>query len=72
VQGDHPYVTVSGRVRLIDDETVAQADIERLAIRYNGPEVGHRQAVEEFSQQHRVTIRLSIERVIEYGLDGDE
>jgi PPOX class probable F420-dependent enzyme len=59
------WVTISGRVELNDDQTVAQADIKRLAIRYHGPEKGEQQARESFSKQHRVTIRLKIERVVE-------
>lgn len=61
----YSYVTVSGRVRLIDDQATAQADIRRLAIRYDGPESGERQARDHFSRERRVTIRLSIEHVIE-------
>ena len=59
------WVTISGHVELNDDQTVSQADIKRLAIRYHGPEKGERQARESFVKQHRVTIRLKIERVVE-------
>jgi PPOX class probable F420-dependent enzyme len=59
------FVTVSGTVELNDDQTVAQADIKRLAIRYDGQESGEQQARERFSKQQRVTIRLKIEHVLE-------
>ncbi|HEY7125118.1 MAG TPA: PPOX class F420-dependent oxidoreductase [Ktedonobacterales bacterium] len=59
------WVTVTGQVEMIDDQTIAQADIHRLAIRYHGPEKAERQVRESFSKQHRVTLRLKIERVIE-------
>ncbi len=59
------WVTVTGRVEMIDDQAIAQADIHRLAIRYHGPEKAERQMRESFSQQHRVTLRLKIEKVIE-------
>ncbi len=60
------FVTVTGTVELDDDQTVAQADIKRLAIRYDGPEEGEKQARERFSKQHRITIRLKIEHVVEH------
>ncbi len=59
------WVTITGHVELDDNQTVAQADIKRLAIRYHGPEKGERQARESFSKQQRVTIRLKIEHVAE-------
>ncbi|HEY7782029.1 MAG TPA: PPOX class F420-dependent oxidoreductase [Ktedonobacterales bacterium] len=61
----YDYVTVSGHVRLIDDPIIAQADIKRLAIRYDGQESGERQARDHFSRERRITIRLAIEHVIE-------
>lgn len=57
------WVTISGTVEMNDDQTVAQADIRRLAIRYHGQEKGERQSREKFSQEHRVTVRLKIEKV---------
>lgn len=57
------WVTINGTVELNDDQAVAQADIRRLAIRYHGQEKGERQSREKFSQEHRVTVRLKIEKV---------
>jgi PPOX class probable F420-dependent enzyme len=57
------WVTISGTVEMNDDQSVAQADIRRLAIRYHGQEKGERQSREKFSQEHRVTVRLTIEKV---------
>jgi PPOX class probable F420-dependent enzyme len=71
VEDQYRYVTISGPVELNDDQTVAQDDIRRLAIRYHGEEAGARQARDVFSKQHRITLRLPIQRVIEYGLDED-
>ncbi len=59
------FVTISGTVELNDDQTVAQADIKRLAIRYDGQEAGEKQAREQFAKQQRVTIRLKIEHIVE-------
>jgi PPOX class probable F420-dependent enzyme len=67
VEDGYRYVTISGTAQLIDDQQVAQADIRSLAIRYNGEEEGNRQSVEQFSKQHRITIRVPIERVKAYG-----
>lgn len=64
VPDGYRWVTISGTVELNDDQSVAQADIRRLAIRYHGQEKGERQSREKFSQEHRVTVRLQIEKVV--------
>jgi PPOX class probable F420-dependent enzyme len=61
----YSYVTVSGRVEMIDDQEIAQKDIYRLAVRYNGEEEARRQVREQFSKEQRVTLRLKCEHVIE-------
>ena len=63
VPDGYRWVTISGTVEMNDDQAVAQADIRRLAIRYHGQEKGERQSREKFSQEHRVTVRLKIEKV---------
>lgn len=68
VADGYRYVTVEGTVEIEDDQTIAQADIRRLAIRYDGEESGNRQADEKFSRQQRVTVRLKVENVIAYQL----
>ena len=67
----YTYVTITGRVEIVDDQTTAQEDIKRLAVRYHGQEDGEKQAREQFSKQKRVTLRLAIEQVIENGLGGE-
>ena len=64
VPDGYRWVTISGTVELNDDQAVAQADIRQLAIRYHGQEKGERQSREKFSQEHRVTVRLKIEKVV--------
>jgi PPOX class probable F420-dependent enzyme len=68
VPDGYRYVTVTGTATLIDDQAVAQRDIRRLAVRYDGEEAGNKQADEFFSKQRRVTIRVPIERVITHGV----
>lgn len=69
---EHGYqaVTITGTAQLIDDQEAAQADIARLATRYDGPERAARQ-IERFRREERVTVRVPIERVIPYGLDEE-
>lgn len=64
VPDGYRWVTISGTVEMNDDQAVAQADIRQLAIRYHGQEKGERQSREKFSQEHRVTVRLKIEKVV--------
>jgi len=56
---------VSGTVEMIDDPDIAQHDIYRLAVRYDGEEAARRQVEEQFSKETRVTLRLKCERVID-------
>lgn len=67
VEDGYRFVSVAGVATLDDDQAISQSDIRALAIRYNGPEEGERQARETFSQQHRVSIYLPVTRVIAYG-----
>ncbi len=64
------YVTLSGRVEMIDDTNIAQHDIYRLSARYHGEEIARRQMEEQFSKEKRVTLRLKPEHIIEY-FDND-
>ena len=68
VADGYRYVTLEGMVEIEDDQAIAQADIRRLAIRYDGEESGNQQADERFSKQQRVTVRLKVENVITYHL----
>src|SRR6266699_5039382 len=61
----YSYVTVSGKVEMIDDPEIAQKDIYRLAVRYNGEEAARRQMEQQFSKEQRVTLHLKCEHVIE-------
>lgn len=61
------YVTITGRITMNDDQTVAQADIHRLAVRYDGPEQAEITSRDQFRKQERVTLRMSIDRVSAYG-----
>jgi PPOX class probable F420-dependent enzyme len=65
LEDDYSYLTISGSVRLIDDQAIAQADIHHLAERYHNPEKAAQMMRDQFAKQHRITIRLPIERVIE-------
>lgn len=69
VEDGYRYVTVTGRARLIEDQERAQADILRLAARYQGPERAPAIA-EQFKGQHRITIVVPIERVVAWGFES--
>lgn len=62
---DEGYITISGKVEFINDPKIAQEDIYQLALRYSGEEAAKQQMEGQFSKEHRVTIRLKCERVIE-------
>ena len=66
IEDGYSYVTISGTVEMIDDPQVAQRDIYRLAVRYNGEEEARRQMEEQFSKETRVTLHLRLEHIIEH------
>ena len=66
VADGYDYVTITGRVEIIDDSEIAQHDIFRLAIRYDGIESAKQQMEEQFSKETRVSLRLKPELIIEH------
>ncbi len=68
VEDGYRWIRVDGRAAIQHDQTIAHADIRRLAARYYEDE----QKVEEgmknnFSKQHRITYRLPVRRVASEG-----
>ena len=64
------YVTISGRVEVIDDPERAQADIYRLAVRYDGEEAAKKAVETDYSKQERVTLLVTVDRIFTHGLEG--
>jgi PPOX class probable F420-dependent enzyme len=60
------YLTIKGRVEMIDDPQISQRDIYRLSARYHGEEKAKKQMERQFSREQRVTLRLKPERIQEY------
>ena len=65
VEDGYNYVTISGTVTLIGDQQTAHQDIYRLAVRYHGEQKAKRQLEEQFSKEHRITLHLPCENIIE-------
>src|SRR5690349_13276516 len=63
IEDEYQFVSLRGTVTLNDDQQVAQPDIARLAVRYNGPERAEA-AKANFQREHRVTLRMKIEGVL--------
>ena len=64
VEDEYRWVRIDGRARIEHDQTIAQADIRRLASRYYEDERKVDESVRNnFSKQHRITYRLPTERV---------
>jgi PPOX class probable F420-dependent enzyme len=66
VEDGQRFVTLRGTVALNDEQEVAQADIKRLAVRYDGAEQAEKSAA-NFRKEHRITLRMKIEGVLERG-----
>jgi PPOX class probable F420-dependent enzyme len=65
VEDGYRYLTISGRVTLNADPATAQADIARLARRYDGDDADP----ERFQAQERVTLYLALDHVLANGFD---
>ena len=68
VADEYRWIRVDGRAATEHDQTVAHADIRRLAARYYEDERKVEEAMKNnFSKQHRLTYRLPIRRVASEG-----
>lgn len=67
IEDAYRYMRLSGRAVLIDDQTIAQRDVERLAIRYCGETEGRRLVESEYAHEERVTIAMTIDHVHLFG-----
>ncbi|HEU5327464.1 MAG: PPOX class F420-dependent oxidoreductase [Thermomicrobiales bacterium] len=64
------YVTITGACTLQwEDQDAAQADIKRLAVRYDGAAEAERMSTKQFRKQQRETIRMTIERIDARGFE---
>ncbi len=62
------YVTLSGRAEIIEDRDVQEAEVRRMATRYNGPRLGARHW-QTIAHQDRLGIHLHVERIYTRGFD---
>jgi len=68
VEDGYRWIRVDGRARIEHDQSIAHADIRRLAARYYEDEDRVEDSVKNnFSKQHRITYRLPIRRVASEG-----
>jgi PPOX class probable F420-dependent enzyme len=68
VEDGYSYVTIRGTAQLVYDQAVAQADIRRLAVRYQGSQQGNQMADQQFAKEQRITIRVPLTYLSAYGL----
>ena len=66
VEDGYTFVTISGIVEMHENQDHAHHDIYRLAVRYHGEEAAKQQLEEKFSKEHRITLHLKCEKIIEY------
>lgn len=64
VEDGYRFVTLSGAVRLNEDQATTQADIRRLALRYSDDPTNIDAETEHFRHEQRVSLRLNVARVI--------
>ncbi len=69
VEDGYRYVAIDGHVELIEDQSIAQADIGELAIRYQGKERGEEMMRDLFGGQERISLYLRVTDVDAHGFD---
>ena len=63
VENGYDWVRLSGRVEIDDDQGRAQADIARMARRYDEPDEAERAIRERFEREVRVSFVLRPDRI---------
>jgi len=63
------YVTLSGSAEIIEDRSVQEIEVNRMAIRYRGARLGehHWKTIQD---QDRLGVRMHIKRVQSFGIDA--
>lgn len=69
VEDGYRYVAVSGVAGLDEDQERAHADVLRLAVHYHGQEDGQEQYERTFRGAERVSIRMTVDRVVHNGFE---
>lgn len=68
VADGYRWIRIDGSAKIEHDQTIAHADIRRLATRYYEDERKVEQGMKDnFSKQHRITYRLPLRRVASEG-----
>lgn len=68
IEDGYRWIRIDGRAAIEHDQTIAHADIRRLASRYYEDERKVEEGMKNnFSKQHRITYRLPIRRVSSEG-----
>jgi PPOX class probable F420-dependent enzyme len=65
-ESGYKYIRIDGKVRTITDPAIAQADIRRLAERYDSDLAAVDRAVARFRTEERISYRLPTARVYDY------
>ncbi|HEX2912187.1 MAG TPA: PPOX class F420-dependent oxidoreductase [Chloroflexia bacterium] len=67
VEDGYRYVTIRGRAALDENPVTTQQDIQAIVARYEGTERALEMMRRQFSKEERVSIRLKIEKISDYG-----
>src|SRR3954467_10428383 len=70
IEDGYRYVTIRGTARAVTDQATAQADIQRLAVRYQGAEATPQRLAETFGKEERITYRVPLDNMIVNGFDN--
>lgn len=69
IEDEYRWLCLSGTVEIVDDRDSTQSDMLDITRRYKPPEEAQREYDELYSRQERVSLWLSVERIVAYGFD---
>lgn len=72
IEDEFRYVTLDGTIDIIQDQSVAQADIAALAPRYHDEQTAEEMVRNVFAPHQRVSFVLRVDRIDVHGFDSEE
>lgn len=69
IEDEYRWLCLSGTVEIVDDRDSTQSDMLTITRRYKPPEEAQREYDELYSRQERVSLWLTVERIVAYGFD---
>jgi PPOX class probable F420-dependent enzyme len=71
VADEYRWITLTGTVEIIDDQSIAKSDMLEITRLYKEEEEAQQEYDELYSRQERVSVLLTVDKVVTYGFDEE-